>query len=158
MKKEDVIKQLVPGVIVGIILGSVIGYLVGVDTVDVMKNHIGGLMACLIPCLLNCVIVVKGTAKVLKQKLTVPRAFVVALPEIILGSVIGIVFHIVILTMMFRLNTCEFTRIQMTLVNMVLGVVVSTLMGYMALKSYENKVKATKVVNKPTNKNTKKKK
>ena len=144
MKKEDVKKQLIPGVIMGIVLGSVIGYLVGVDTVDVMKNHIGGLMACLIPCLLNCVIVVKGTAKVLKQKLSVPRAFVVALPEIILGAAIGIVFHIVILTMMFRLDTCTFTRIEMTLVNMVLGVVVSTFMGYLALRSYESKVKTTK--------------
>lgn len=148
MKKEEVIKQLIPGVIVGIVLGSVIGYLVGVDTEDIMKNHIGGLMGCLIPCLLNCTIVVKGTAKVLKQKLSVPKAFLTALPLIIIGAVFGFIFHAGLLAGIFKVNTCEFSRIGMTVLNMVLGVVVSTVMGYFALRKYENEVKEAKKSNK----------
>ena len=144
MKSKDVIKQLVPGVIVGIILGSVIGYLVGVDKEVIMKNHIGGLMACLIPCVLNCTIVVLGTAKVLKRKISVGGAFVSSLPEIIVGAIIGFLFHFVLLDMALHINTCEFSRIGMTLLNMVLGVVVSTIMGYSALRRYEKRVKYTK--------------
>ena len=79
-----------------------------------MKNHIGGLMACLIPCLLNCVIVVKGTSKVLKRDITVPKAFVVAAPYIVIGAVFGFLFHLVFLTMILKLNTCEFSKIEMT--------------------------------------------
>ncbi len=144
MKKKDIIKQLVPGVIVGIVLGTVIGFLVGVDKEDVMKNNIGGLMGCLIPCLLNCTIVLKGTAGVLKRKLSVGKAFISALPEIICGAIIGLLFHVVVLGKLMNLNTCEFTKIQMTMINMALGVVVSTIMAYIALKAYEKKVKYTK--------------
>ena len=144
MKKEQVIKQLIPGVIVGIVLGSVIGYLVGVDTEDVMKNHIGGLMGCLIPCLLNCVIIVKGTAKELDRKISLGSAFVCALPQIIIGAVFGFLFHFVFLSMVLKLDTCTFSRIQMTILNMVLGVVVSTIMGYVVLRKYEKRVKYTR--------------
>ena len=133
MKQKDIVKQLVPGVIVGIILGSVIGYLVGVDAKDVMKNNIGGLMSCLIPCLLNCVIVVKGTSKVLNRKATIGEAIKVALPFIIVGAILGLLFHIVVLGMIFHMDTCTFTRLHMTILNMILGVVVSTVMGYFAL-------------------------
>ena len=144
MKSKDVVKQLMPGVIMGIVLGTVVGLLVGVDSQDVMKNNIGGLMGCLIPCLLNCTIVVMGTAKVLKRKLTVGKAFVGALPEIICGAIIGLLFHIVVLGKLMNINTCEFTKMQMTVTNMVLGVVVSTIMGYIALRKYEKRVKYTK--------------
>ncbi len=144
MKREDVIKQLFPGIVVGIILGCIIGYLVGVDEVDVMKNNIGGLMACFIPCLLNCTIVLKGTSKVLKRDLSIGKAFVFALPEIALGALIGFAFHAGLLGMVLKLNTCLFSRVNMTLLNMALGVLVSTIMGYCVLKRYEKKVKWTK--------------
>lgn len=144
MKKEDVVKQLIPGVIVGIVLGSIIGYLAGVDAQNSLKNHIGGMIACLIPCLLNCTIVVKGTAKVLKRELSVPRAFIHSLPYIIIGAVFGLFFHAVILGALCKLDTREFSRIGMTALNMVLGVVVSTVMGFVALKSYEKDVKYTR--------------
>lgn len=144
MKSKDVVKQLIPGIVMGIVLGTVIGFLVGVDKENVMKNNIGGLMACLIPCLLNCTIVVKGTAKVLKRKLSVLKAFTGSLLEIIIGAIIGFLFHLVVLGKLLHLNTCDFTKVQMTVINMVLGVVVSTLMAYIALRKYEKRVKYTK--------------
>ena len=131
MKKEDIIKQLIPGILVGMGLGTLLGYLVGVDNQDVMKNNIGGLMSCLIPCILNCTIVLKGTANILKRKLSIVQAFTNSIIEIIIGALFGFFFHFVIV--------CEWTRMQMTIVNMVLGVIVSTVMAYVALKRYEKK-------------------
>lgn len=144
MKKEEIVKQLVPGIILGIVLGTVIGYLVGVDKTDVMKNNIGGLMACLIPCILNCTIVILTSAKTMKRKISLPKAFVMAIPVIIIGALLGLFFHIVILQALMGIDTCTFTKIKMTLVNMLLGVVVSTLMGYVAILVYIRKVKYTR--------------
>ncbi len=139
MKKEDIIKQLIPGILVGMGLGTLLGYLVGVDNQDVMKNNIGGLMSCLIPCILNCTIVLKGTANILKRKLSIVQAFTNSIIEIIIGALFGFFFHFVIVGKLLNINTCEWTRMQMTIVNMVLGVIVSTVMAYVALKRYEKK-------------------
>ena len=144
MKKDQVVKLLIPGVIMGFVLGSIIGYLAGVDANDVMKNNIGGMAACLIPCLLNCTIVVKQAAGVLNRKISVLKAFTHSIPEIIAGAVIGLLFHAVILAKVLNINTCTFSRIGMTALNMILGIVVSTIMGYIAIRTYESKVKYTK--------------
>ena len=144
MKNKDIIKQLVPGVIAGIILGLGIGFIVGVDKSDAMKNSIGGLMACFIASSLNCTIVVKGTAKVLKRKISVLKAFTGSLVEIICGAIMGLLFHVIILDKVLEYNTCTFLFFFMTIVNMILAVVVSTIMAYVAIKRYEKRVKYTK--------------
>ena len=59
MKKNDIIKQLLPGIIVGFILGCILISLVGVNETDPIPNYIGGAMSCLVPTILNTIIVLK---------------------------------------------------------------------------------------------------
>ena len=56
MKKNDIIKQLVPGLVVGFILGFILITIVGVNKEDEVPNLIGGVMSCAIPMLLNGII------------------------------------------------------------------------------------------------------
>ena len=82
MKSKDIIKQLAPGLIVGFILGFALITVVGVDTENEVPNIIGGVMSCAIPTLLNGLIVLKGTAKVLDRKLSIGKAFLINIPSI----------------------------------------------------------------------------
>ena len=83
MKKEDIIKELVPGVVVGFILGIILVSLVGVNKDDVIPNFIGGAMCCGVPTLLNCLIVLKQTAKHVKRKLSILEALKYAIGYIL---------------------------------------------------------------------------
>ena len=46
MKKKDMFKQLVPGIVVGFILGFILTTLVGVNKENAIPNYIGGAMCC----------------------------------------------------------------------------------------------------------------
>lgn len=151
MKREDIVKQLVPGVIMGVVLGGVLNYTAGVNETEPIANYIGGTLACLVPSILNCTIVLKGTAKVLKRDLSVVKAFVQSLPEIVCGGLFGFLIYAIILTIILGINTCEFTRIGITVFNSILGIIVSTIAAYVALKRYEKKVKYTKRTKKEKN-------
>ena len=91
MKTKDVVKQLVPGLVVGFILGFVLITVVGVDTKNEVPNIIGGVMSCAIPTLLNGLIVLKGTAKVLDRKLSIGKALIRNIPYII--NLLKMMFH-----------------------------------------------------------------
>lgn len=141
MKKEDIIKQLIPGVIVGLILGFVLTILVGVNSENPIPNYIGGAMCCFVPTLLNCIIVLKGTAKVLKRKLSIGQSLIKTLPYALSALLFGFVFVAIIIEKFLGINTCEINIIITAVYQSVLGVIVSTISAYFALKQYEKSVK-----------------
>ena len=144
MKGKDIFKQLLPGVIVGLILGFCLTMLVGVNTENPMPNYIGGAMCCFVPTLLNCIIVLKGTAKQLDRKLPFGKALGRTMPYALVALVIGFIVVSVIVEQMMGINTCELSTITTAIYEAILGVVVSTISAYMALKKYESDVKYTK--------------
>lgn len=144
MKRKDIFKQLLPGVIVGLILGFLITMLVGVNKESPIPNYIGGAMCCLIPTLLNCIIVLKGTAKKLKRKLSFGKALVRTIPYALIAAIIGFVVVSIVVTRLMGINTCELSTLITAIYQAFLGVIVSTISAYIALKKYEKDVKYTK--------------
>lgn len=144
MKGKDIVKQLLPGVVVGLILGFGITMLVGVNTENPVPNYIGGAMCCLIPTLLNCVIVLKGTASHLKRELSVMDALKRTIPYALLAIVIGLFVVVVVVENIMGIDTCSITKINTAIYEAILGVVVSTVFAFIALKRYEKQVKYTK--------------
>ena len=144
MKSKDIFKQLLPGVIVGLVLGFCLTMLVGVNTENPIPNFIGGAMCCLIPTLLNTIIVLFGTAKHLNRKLSFGTALLMTIPYAIVAGAIGVLVVSLIVTQIMGINTCELSTIVTAIYEAILGVVVSTLFAYFALKSYEKKVKYTR--------------
>ena len=144
MKSKDVFKQLLPGVIVGLILGFCLTMLVGVNKEDPIPNYIGGAVGCFVPTLLNCIIVLKGTAKHLDRKLPFSKAILRTIPYALVALVIGFIVVAGIVDQLLGINTCELSSVVTALYEAILGVVVSTLFAYIALKRYESDVKYTK--------------
>ena len=141
MKRKDIIKILTPGIVVGFILGFTLTMIVGVNKNEPLPNYIGGIMCCLVPTILNCTIVLKGTAKTLKWELAVSKAFVKAIPYSLLGGLLGIFFVTVIVETIFNISSCDIPRLTTALYQAPLGVVVSTCLAYLALRKYEKTVK-----------------
>lgn len=141
MKLNDVMKQLLPGLIVGFILGLGLVSLVGVNTEEIVPNIIGIMMSCAVPTLLNGIIVLKGTSRVLKKDLSIGDAFLLNIPYIIIAAIIGFVFARGVLMGIFGLDLRTFKPILNTLINASFGCIVSTVLGYFALRMYEKNVK-----------------
>ncbi len=139
MSKKDTIKLLLPGIIVGFALGMGLTALVGVNKENEIPNFIGGAMCCGVPTLLNTLIVLKMGAKQLKRKLTIKQALLKTLPFTIIALIFGFLTVSVLVSMIFKINTCELTVLKTSLYQAVLGVLVSTTFAYIALKLYENK-------------------
>ena len=116
MKKNDIIKQLVPGLVVGLILGFILITIVGVNKEDEVPNLIGGVMSCAIPMLLNGIIVLKGTAKVLDRKLSIGKAFVRTIPYIIIAAIIGFLFAYGVLMMALDIDLRTLKPMENTLI------------------------------------------
>lgn len=144
MKGKDKLKQLVPGVVVGLILGFTLTFVVGVDKNNPIPNYIGGAMCCFIPTLLNCIIVLKGTAKHLDRKISFWDAFKRTLPYAIIALVIGFMVVAFVVEQIFGFSTCNIPVLVTALYEAVLGVVVSTISAYIALNDYEEDVKYTR--------------
>lgn len=144
MKKEDIIKQLMPGIFVGLILGFILVNIVGVNPQDSIPNYIGGVMCCLLPTLLNCVIVLKGTAKTLNRKLSLFDAFVRAIPFFLCAGLIGLFIVAIIVEKVMGIDTRTITVLVTAIYQAILGVIVSTIFAFIALKKYEKDVKYTK--------------
>ena len=62
----------------------------------------------------------------------------------IVTGAIGFLVVSLIVTQIMGINTCELSTIVTAIYEAILGVVVSTLFAYFALKSYEKKVKYTR--------------
>ena len=144
MKGKDIIKQLLPGVVVGFILGFVLTTVVGVDPENEIPNIIGGVMSCAIPTLLNGVIVLKGTAKVLDRKLSIGKAFLRNLPYVLVAAILGFLFAFGVLINGLNIDLRTLETMENTLIFATLGVIVSTLLAFIALKNYEKSVKYTR--------------
>ncbi len=144
MKSKDIIKQLLPGVVVGFILGVVLTTVVGVDTENEIPNIIGGIMSCAVPTLLNGTIVLKGTAKALDRKLSVGKALLRNLPYVLIAAVLGFLFAFGVLMNGLNIDLRTLETMENTLIFATLGVIVSTFLAYIALKSYEKSVKYTR--------------
>ena len=144
MKGKDIIKQLLPGVVVGFILGFVLTTVVGVDPENEIPNIIGGVMSCAIPTLLNGVIVLKGTAKVLDRKLSIGKAFLINIPYIIIAGILGFLFAYGVLMTALDIDLRTLTQMENTLIFATLGAIISTFLAYFALRHYEKSVKYTR--------------
>lgn len=144
MKKNDIIKQLIPGVIVGAVLGGVINTLAGVNTKEIMPNVINAMLASAIPTLLNGTIVLLGTSKILERKLSILKAFLNNLIYALIAAVLGFAFSFGLLHGLLNIDLKEITVLVNTIVLSILGIVVSTLLAYIALKRYEKSVKFTR--------------
>lgn len=144
MKSKDITKQLVPGIVVGLFLGFGLTMLVGVNVENPIPNYIGGAMCCFVPTLLNTIIVLKGTSKVLKRELPIGQALKRAIPYALIGLIIGFLTVKLLVETILGYNTCEITKLNTALYQSVLGVIVSTILAYFALKKYEKDVKYTK--------------
>lgn len=144
MKSKDITKQLIPGIVVGLFLGFGLTMIVGVNSENPIPNYIGGAMCCFVPTLLNTVIVLKGTSKVLKRDLSIGQALKRAIPYALIGLIIGFLTVKLLVETLLGFNTCEITKLNTALYQAVLGVIVSTFFAYIALKKYEKDVKYTK--------------
>jgi len=144
MKSKDIFKQLLPGVIVGLILGFTLTMLVGVNEEDAIPNYIGGAMCCFIPVLLNCIIVLKGTAKHLKRQLSFGATLKYTIPYALIALVIGFAVVSLLVEKVLGIDTRQISVIITAIYQAILGVVISTLFAYIALKKYESKEKYTK--------------
>ena len=144
MKSEDIKKQLTPGIIVGLILGFGLSMLVGVDTQNEIPNFIGAAVSCLVPTLLNGVIVLKGTAKTLKRDLSIGSAFVKTAPYAIGAAIFGFIFAAGLISKGMHITIGTLPVFVVALYQALLGVMVSTLTAYSELKNYEKSVKYTR--------------
>lgn len=144
MKSKDILKQLIPGLVVGFILGFILITIVGVDKENEVPNIIGGVMSCAIPTLLNGLIVLKGTAKVLDRKLSIGKAFVINIPYIIIAGILGFLFAYGFLMTALDIDLRTLTQMENTIMFATLGAIISTFLAYFALRHYEKSVKYTK--------------
>ena len=144
MKKKDMFKQLVPGIVVGFILGFILVTLVGVNKESSLPNYLGGAMCCLLPTFLNCLVVLKLSAKQIKRKISFGDAIKRALPYCLVAVVIGLVIVIVIIEKVLSIDTRTLSVLTTSIYQATLGVVVSSISAYMALKKYLKDVKYTK--------------
>ena len=144
MNGKDIFKQLLPGVIVGLFLGFGLVNLIGVDTENAIPNYIGGAMCCLVPTFLNCFIVLKGTAKHLNRKLPIGQTLLRILPWMILGGIIGLIVVYGGVEKLLNIDTRTISVFMTAIYEAILGVIVSTILAYFALKKYVKDVKYTK--------------
>ena len=144
MKKKDMFKQLVPGIVVGFILGFVLTTLVGVNKENAIPNYIGGVMCCLVPTLLNCLVVLKLSAKQINRKITFANAIKRALPYCLIAIVGGLLIVIVVVEKVLSIDTRTLSVLVTSIYQATLGVVVSSISAYFALKGYLKDVKYTK--------------
>lgn len=144
MKKDNIISLLIPGIIAGAILGFGLGMLAGVNAENAIPNYIGGILCCLVPTLLNCIIVTKGAAKALKREISIGEAFKRILPYVICAGIIGLMLYVVVLEGMLGLDSRIFTRVGNAGMQAIFGIVTSTFFGYIAIQSYAKDVKYTK--------------
>jgi len=144
MKSKDILKHLIPGLVVGFILGFILITIVGVDKENEVPNIIGGVMSCAIPTLLNGLIVLKGTAKVLDRKLSIGKAFVINIPYIIIAGILGFLFAYGFLMTALDIDLRTLTQMENTIMFATLGAIISTFLAYFALRHYEKSVKYTR--------------
>lgn len=144
MKSKDILKQLIPGLIVGFLLGFILITIVGVDKENEVPNIIGGVMSCAIPTLLNGLIVLKGTAKVLDRKLSIGKALVINIPYIIMAAILGLLFTYGVLMTALDIDLRTLSQMENTLIFATLGAILSTILAYFALRHYEKSVKYTR--------------
>ncbi len=144
MKSKDILKQLIPGLIVGFLLGFILITIVGVDEENEVPNIIGGVMSCAIPTLLNGLIVLKGTAKVLDRKLSIGKALVINIPYIIMAAILGLLFTYGVLMTALDIDLRTLSQMENTLIFATLGAILSTILAYFALRHYEKSVKYTR--------------
>ncbi len=144
MKRKDLVKLLFPGVIVGLVLGLGIGMLVGVNDTDPIPNYIGGAVCCIIPTVLNCIVVLKQTSGKLDRKISIGAIFKRIFPYIIISAVIGVLTYVVIIEKVAGINSCDLERVTNAIIQAALGIVTSTIAGYMAITSYVRDVKYTR--------------
>ena len=144
IKNKDINKLLLPGVIVGLILGFCLTMLVGVNSSNPIPNYIGGAACCLIPTILNCLIVLNGTAKHLDRKLSLWDAFKRTVPYALFAIFIGLFVVITVIEQILGLNTCQIPVVTTAIYEAILGVLVSTVSAYLALKTYVKQVKYTR--------------
>ena len=144
MKSKDILKQLIPGLVVGFILGFILITIVGVDKENEVPNIIGGVMSCAIPTLLNGLIVLKGTAKVLDRKLSIGKAFIINIPYIIIAGILGFLFAYGFLMTALDIDLRTLTQMENTIMFATLGAIISTFLAYFALRHYEKSVKYTR--------------
>lgn len=144
MKTKDLVKLLLPGVIVGALLGFGLGMLAGVNTDDAIPNYIGGALCCLIPTLLNCIIVMKSGAKILDREVSILEILKRILPYLFLALVIGVLSYVVILEQFAGIDSRDLTNVANAGYQAMLGVMVSTVMAYVAVTKYAADVKYTK--------------
>lgn len=144
MKSKDILKQLIPGLIVGFFLGFILITIVGVDEENEVPNIIGGVMSCAIPTLLNGLIVLKGTAKVLDRKLSIGKALVINIPYIIMAAILGLLFTYGVLITALDIDLRTLSQMENTLIFATLGAILSTILAYFALRHYEKSVKYTR--------------
>ncbi len=144
MKRNDIVKQLIPGIVVGFILGLILVSLVGVNTEDVIPNYIGGAMCCLVPTLLNTLIVLKSSSKILKRKISIIEILKRSIPYLLLSAITGLFVVAVIVEKVLNIDTRTISVLVTAIYESLLGVVTSTIFAYLALKKYIKDVKYTK--------------
>ena len=144
MKKNEIIKILMPGVIVGLILGFGLTMLVGVNKENVIPNYIGGIMCCFLPTILNCIVVLKQTASQLKRKISIGNVLKRSLPKALIAGLIGFIVVAGLVNKLLNIDICNLSVIITAIYEAILGVIISTIMAYIALKKYISDVKYTK--------------
>ena len=152
MKGKDIFKLLVPGIFVSLILGFAISMIVGVNPNDPIPNYIGWGVSCLVPTLLNGVVVLKSAAKELERELSIGSALKQNLLYVVISLIVGLVIGAGIIEYALGVSTCDISRVTTAVSQAITGAVVSTLFGYNAVVCYAKKVKYTKRTAKKTTK------
>lgn len=142
---KDYAKILLPGCVIGGMLCLFVGYFViKVDTVNPMKNIMGGFLGCFVVSMLNSLVSLKQTAKTIDRKISVGKCLLTALPYALMAGIIGLVVVGPIMSGVLQINTCEISRSGHMLYNAGLQVILSTIVAYIAMRSYVSTVKYTK--------------
>lgn len=132
MTNKQIAGQLLPGVVAGMLLGLGVNYAVGVNA-EVMPNIISGAMAAIAPTILNSLVVLKTSRKLIDQR---PSKGKVAGLVACLAVLAGLIGFAVAALMQFVLNIdlTALARMNFAVLYAVVGVTIQTAMGVVLLK------------------------
>ena len=132
MTNKQIARQLPPGVVAGTLLGLGVNYAVGVNT-EVMPNIISGAMAAIVPTILNSLVVLKTSRKLVRQPLPAGRAAGLIAVLSVFAGLIGLALAAAI-HFVLKIDLTTLSRLNFAILFAIMCVTVQTVMGVVLLK------------------------
>lgn len=132
MTNKQIAGQLLPGVVAGTLLGLGVNYAVGVNA-EVVPNIISGAMAAIVPTILNSLVVLKTSRKLVKQPLSAGQAAKLVAGLALIAGVVGFAFA-ACMQFVLNIDLTALARMDFAVLYAVAGVTIQTIMGVVLLK------------------------